>query len=139
MYTTLIKKYEGCHLTSYLCPAGKWTIGWGNTYYANYNKVKKGDCISKQNADTLLDWYCKNEITLPKGEFTDNQKIALYSLLYNIGQLSFDKSKCKKAIEAKDWKTAYKNWDWIKANGKVLNGLVKRREEEKKLFFEGLL
>lgn len=139
MYTSLIKKYEGCRLQAYLCPAKKWTIGWGATYYANGNKVNKGDCITQQNADTLLEWYCKNEIHLPKGEFTDNQKTALFSLIFNIGNPAFDKSKCKKAIESKDWKTAYANWDWIKANGKVLNGLVRRREEEKKLFFEGLL
>lgn len=139
MYTALIKKYEQCRLNAYLCPAGEWTIGWGNTYYANYNKVKRGDTITQQNADTLLNWYCKNEISLPKGEFSKDQKIALYSLIYNIGQTAFDKSKCKRAIEKKDWNTANQQWDWIYVKGKPSAGLIKRRQEERDLFFKGLL
>jgi hypothetical protein len=27
----IIKEFEGCHLVAYACPAGVWTIGWGNT------------------------------------------------------------------------------------------------------------
>lgn len=138
MYTSLIKESEQCRLQAYLCPAGKWTIGWGNTYYANYNHVKKGDCITQQQADTLLQWYVEHEIKLPKGNFNFEQKVALYSLIYNVGQHSFDKSKCKKAIENQDWKTAFKEWDWIYVNGKISNGLVKRRKKETDLFFKGL-
>ena len=41
----LIKRFEGCRLTSYKCPAGIWTIGYGHT--AN---VKQGDIITKEKA-----------------------------------------------------------------------------------------
>ena len=27
----IIKEFEGCHLVAYACPAGVWTVGWGNT------------------------------------------------------------------------------------------------------------
>lgn len=135
----LIKKYERLRLKAYKCPAGVWTIGYGTTFYPSGEKVKDGDTCTKEEADGLLLWYCTTKIKLPKGVFNENQKEALYSLLYNIGQIAFDKSKCKKAIEAEDWQTAYDNWDWIKANGKVLKGLVNRRNEEKELFFKGLL
>jgi len=37
---SLIKKFEGCALESYLCPAGVWTIGYGHT-----KDVKEGDKI----------------------------------------------------------------------------------------------
>jgi lysozyme len=72
-------------------------------------------------------------------QFTHDQKAALYSLIYNIGQLAFDRSVCKKAIENMDWTTAYRNWDWIRANGKVMKGLIRRRQMERELFFDGLL
>lgn len=135
----LIKKYEGCKLEAYQCPAGVWTIGYGTTFYPDGKKVKEGDVCTKEDAENYLTWYCTTQIKLPKGVFVYNQKEALYSLIYNIGQNAFDKSKCKKAIEAEDWKTAYKNWDWISAGGKVLKGLVNRRNDEKELFFKGLI
>lgn len=136
---SLIRKYEGCNLHAYKCPAGIWTIGYGTTIYPDGSSVKEGDECLLAEAEGLLQWYCVTKIKLPKGQWTYNQKAALYSLIYNIGQTAFDKSKCKKAIEAEDWKTAKKEWTWTKANGKELNGLVKRRNEEKELFFNGLI
>jgi lysozyme len=130
----LIKKYEGCKLKAYLCPAGVWTIGWGSTIYPNGQPVKSGDKITQTEADSLLDWYVKNKIKIPTG-LSKNQKEALQSLIYNIGQGAFDKSSLKKAVIAKDWKAVYKNWDWVTAGGQFLNGLAKRRAEELLLFF----
>ena len=136
---SLIKLYEGCELEAYKCPAGVWTIGWGLTFYPDGSRVKKGDKITQEQADNFLQWYCVANIRLPKGQFTINQKTALYSLIYNIGQTAFDRSVCKRAIESQDWKKAYQNWNWTKAGGKELKGLVKRRNSEKTLFFEGLV
>ena len=45
----LIKKFEGCKLTAYKCPAGVWTIGYGHT-----KGVKKGQKITKEEAEELL-------------------------------------------------------------------------------------
>jgi lysozyme len=135
----LIKQFEGFSEVAYYCPAGKLTIGYGNTFYKDGTMVKQGDTITKTEAEDLLDWYCRECITLPKGNFSAEQREALYSLIFNIGQSAFDKSKCKKAIEKKDWEEAYKQWDWTKANGKELKGLVKRRNAEKKLFFKNIV
>lgn len=130
----LIKKYEGCKLKAYLCPAGVWTIGWGSTIYPDGKPVKKGDIITQEYADKLLEWYVDNKIILPTG-LNKNQKEALCSLIYNIGQGAFDRSSLKKAIIAKDWKAVYKNWDWVTGGGIFLKGLAKRRAEELMLFF----
>jgi lysozyme len=46
----LIKKYEGCRLKAYLCPANVWTIGWGHT-----EGVKQGQVITQAQADALFD------------------------------------------------------------------------------------
>lgn len=130
----LIKKYEGCRLTAYKCPAGIWTIGYGTTVYPNGQPVKRGDKCTQAEADSLLEWYVKTKIQLPSG-INKNQAAALQSLIYNIGQGAFDRSSLKKAIVAKDWKAVWKNWDWVTGGGKFLNGLAKRRAEELMLFF----
>lgn len=131
----LIKKYEGCKCKAYKCPAGVWTIGYGTTFYPDGSKVKEGDVCTKSEADGLLLWYCTTQIKLPKGQFTQNQKEALYSLIYNIGQSEFDQSNLKKAIELQHWGKVFKNWDWINAGGKEMKGLIKRRVDELALFF----
>jgi lysozyme len=133
----LIKKYEGLSLKAYLCPAHKWTIGYGCTVYPDGTPVKAGDVVTKEKAEALLLDYVINKIipNIRDLALTENQQTAVISLIYNIGWGAFSKSKCYKAIKDKDWGTAYKNWDWITANGKVLNGLIKRREEERYLFF----
>ena len=135
----LIRKWEGFRSEAYKCSAHRWTVGFGSTFYPDGSSVKEGDTITKQEAENLLAWYCVTQITLPKGTFNPKQKMALYSLCYNIGMPAFNRSKCKAAIENEDWLTAYKNWNWTKAGGKEIKGLVNRRKEEKELFFEGLV
>ena len=135
----LIKDSEGFKAEAYKCPAGKWTIGYGSTFYQDKTPVKEGDTITRDKAEELLYWYCNTQVKYPNAKLSDNQKSALCSLIYNIGKSAFDKSKCKKAIERSDWQTAYNEWDWIRANGKLMPGLVIRRQKEKRLFFEGLL
>lgn len=130
----LIKKYEGCKLTAYKCAAGVWTIGWGSTFYQDGRPVKQGDKITQDEADKLLDWYVKTKIKVPVG-LNKTQTEAVQSLIYNIGQGAFDKSTLKKAIEAKDWKAVFNNWNWITGGGQFLKGLAKRRAEELMLFF----
>ena len=132
----LIKKYEGFRPVAYKCPAGQWTIGFGSTRYKDGTPVQPGDTISLTDAEDRVDYYCKTNIIYPKGDFSSVQKDALCSLIYNIGQGNFDRSTLKKCIEKQDWENARKEWmRWTRANGKVLAGLVKRREEECKLFF----
>ena len=46
----LIKSFEGCCLTSYKCPAGIWTIGYGHTA-----GVAEGQVITQEQAEVLLE------------------------------------------------------------------------------------
>lgn len=139
---SIIQKYEGCKLQAYRCPAGKWTIGWGNTSYPDGSPVKPNDIITKEYADALLlDYVMKNIYPVFQKipyDLTLDQRRAVASLVYNIGTSSFLRSKLYKAICEKDLETIVKNWDWIKASGKVLKGLVKRRTEELYLFCKDL-
>lgn len=134
---TLIKKHEGFSESAYKCPAGIWTIGYGNTKWEDGTPVKKGDTITKEKAEALLNHYLINNVRpkIADLQLTERQCEALESLIYNIGWTAFSRSKCYKAIKAKDWGTAFNNWDWISGGGKVLKGLIKRRAEEIALFF----
>ena len=133
----LIRKYESFVPEAYRCPAGVWTIGYGSTTRPDGTPIKQGDKIDKETAEAWLENYVVTNIWphIKDLKLSDNQRDAIESLVYNIGWGAFSKSKCYKAIKEKDWGTAYKNWDWITGGGKVLNGLIKRRAEEKFLFF----
>lgn len=127
----LIKKYEGCKLTSYICPAGVLTIGYGHTG----KDVKPNQTISKKKAINLL----KKDLSRFERhvqsynyiyEWTDNEFSALVSFAFNIGnidQLTAYGTRTRSQIRTAMLK-------YVKANGKTLQGLVKRRKAELKLF-----
>lgn len=137
----LIKKYEGCKLKAYLCPAKIPTIGYGNTMYENGSKVKIGDEITQQRAEELLQYigkYFEIEIkNLLKVTLTDNQFGALLSFTYNLGLVNLRISTLLKKINANPNDPTIKDefLKWNKAGGKVLAGLTKRRQSESELYF----
>ena len=57
----LIKKWEGCKLTAYKCPAGVWTIGIGTTCYPDGRRVREGDKITDQQAEGFLVNECEEK------------------------------------------------------------------------------
>jgi len=132
----LIKKYEGCKLNAYLCPAKIWTIGYGHT-----KNVKAGDKITQEIAEQLLindlqepenaiNAYCQHALT-------QNQFDALVSFVFNLGSGAFKSSTLLKRINANMMQLASLEFcKWNKAGGKVLDGLTKRRAEEKSLFLK---
>lgn len=130
----LIKEFEGCKLKAYLCPAGVWTIGYGHTY-----GVTAGKTITQQQAEILLnndyaDFERKVE-NLLKVDITDNQLGALTSFAFNLGLGNLQKSTLLKLVNASKFTEAAEEFiKWNKANGKVLDGLTRRREAERKLF-----
>jgi len=134
----LIKKYEGLQLTSYLCPAGVPTIGWGHTYGVKLNRT-----ISVEEAEVLLDHdYQEAEddvLEVVTAPLTENQLGALTSFVFNLGQGALKASTLRKKLNNGDYTGAadeFNRWVYSKVNGvsTKLNGLVKRRAEEKQLF-----
>src|SRR5512146_1916717 len=86
----LIQKYEGYSATPYLCQAGRPTIGWGSTRYADGRKVKMTDqAIDPSFAGILLTAAMRRVREdlepLVKRDATAHQAAALISLAYNIG------------------------------------------------------
>ena len=129
----LIKSFEGCRLNAYKCSAGVPTIGYGNTYYPNGDKVKMGDVITLEQAKELFDdlivRYERIVESKLKVEVKQNEFDALVSHTYNTG----GSSTLFRLVNAKADKEKIKNWfttKYITANGKRLKGLVIRRQKE---------
>ena len=134
----LIKKFEGCRLTAYQDAVGVWTIGYGTT---NADKAITGTTICqglKISQATADDWL-RQSVDKKYGPKVDkysaynwnqNEYDALVSFAYNIGSID--------GLTAKGARTrseiAAKILEYNKAGGKVLAGLTRRRQEERKLF-----
>ena len=137
----LIKSFEGCKLVAYQCSAGRWTIGYGNTFFEDGTPVKPGDRITQAKADQLFELIVGNFADKLAKEIktilTDNQFAAIVSLAYNIGIGNLQKSTLLKKVNfnPNDPTIRAEFAKWNKAGGKVLAGLTRRREAEAKLYF----
>ena len=129
----LIKKYEGCHLTAYKCPAGVWTIGYGHT-----SGVKEGMKITREQAEEFLkqdlEKYEKYVLAYVKHPLDQNQFDALVSFTYNCGAGNLKTLVNNRTLE----QIADAILLYNKGGGQVLQGLVKRRKEEQALFLKGM-
>ncbi|MEG0237934.1 MAG: lysozyme [Cetobacterium sp.] len=130
----LIKKFEGCKLESYKCPAGIWTIGYGTT-----KGITSGMKITKEKAEELLkldvEKFEKSVLKLVKVDLNQSQFDALVSFTYNLGEGNLSSSTLLKKLNNRDYYGASEEFQrWNKAGVKVLNGLIKRRESERNLF-----
>ena len=140
----LIKASEGCKLSAYVDPATGGepiTIGYGNTKYEDGSKVKLGDKITQDRANSLLllivEGFKNNVLKLLTKELNDNQLGALTSFAYNCGLANLKSSTLLKKVNANpnDKTIADEFAKWNKANGKVMNGLTIRRKKESDLYF----
>lgn len=129
----LIKRFEGCRLEAYKCPAGIWTIGYGHT-----KDVKPGQKITEIQAEEFLKQDLKTfETQVNNNVFislNQNQFDALVSFTYNCGLGNLKTlTKNRNADKIANALLLYN-----KAGGKTLEGLKRRREAEKNLFCTNL-
>jgi len=132
----IIKKYEGCRLKAYRCPAGVWTIGYGHT---GRNITENTKPITQAQADTYLEDDAAYAIQAaiaysPILSKYPTKRQAIADFIVNLGIGNYIKSTLKKRVDSGDWANAVieiKRWN--KSKGKVLLGLVKRRAEEAEL------
>lgn len=134
----------GCALLAYLCPAGKWTNGWGET-----DGVVRGQRWTRAYADArfcdAIDERARQVLgacTLPPSA---NELAAMVRLQYNIGHALFVKSSVLKAHNRGDHAEAARAFLLFTksrdpATGKFrvpdLPGLVTRRHEESALYLK---
>lgn len=130
----LIKEFEGLSLKAYLCPAGRWTIGYGHTA-----GVRKGQVITQDDAGRMLADDChvaERTLNALGVNFRQEQFDALVSWIFNLGTGSFSTSTLRKRIlaGAADEQVADEMVRWVNASGKPMPGLMRRRAAEANMF-----
>lgn len=133
----LAQRFEGFYPSPYLCPAGVATIGYGATYYRSGASVTLHDpAITRDEAVALLIWMVQTRY-LPAvlklcPTITDPYRLAaIIDFAFNLGAGKLASSTLRKRINAGRWADVPSELrKWTKGGGKVLAGLVRRREVE---------
>ncbi len=140
----LCKRFEGFSAKPYLCPAGVWTIGYGSTYYQGGDRVTQHDPeITREYAEQLLMHelvhtyapgairVCPVLLTLAVKDRDWGKLNAIVDFCYNLGVGRLQTSTLRRKINAQEWEAAKEQLMlWTRGGGKVLRGLVIRRQAE---------
>lgn len=132
-----IKEFEGLRLKAYKCPAGVWTIGYGHT-----SGVKEGMKITKAQAEKYLKEDIENvekkvDAVLNRRNLSGlnlYQYSALVSFTFNCGSTNLSNLTKNRTVDQIGQAILLYN----KSNGKVLTGLVNRRQWEFDYYFRQL-
>jgi lysozyme len=157
----LMHKYEGFRSRPYLCPAHIWTIGYGHVLYQEQIRLpvvrvegKETPMIRKEMplkpednrvwTKTEIDELFRTDVgTFERGVLRLVPGVvgrqgafdALVSISFNFGLGNLQRSTIRMRANRGDWEGAAEAFRvWTKGGGKVLPGLVKRREAEIALF-----
>ena len=157
----LMHKYEGFRSRPYLCPAHIWTIGYGHVLYQEQIRLpvvrvegKETPMIRKEFplkpednrvwTKTEIDELFRADVgTFERGVLRlvpgvvgrQGSFDALVSISFNFGLGNLQRSTIRMRANRGDWEGAAEAFRvWTKGGGKVLPGLVKRREAEIALF-----
>ena len=142
----LAKQFEGFHRVPkfdperrahpYICPAGFWTIGYGNLCDPKHPPITEAEAeaylardLKAALAATLR--YCPVLVTQPEGRLA-----AIVDFTFNLGAGRLQTSTLRRRINQQDWPSAAQELRrWVNGGGKVLSGLVVRRNAEILLLF----
>lgn len=132
----IIKEFEGCRLKAYLCPANRWTIGYGHVGF----DVLPGMEITQAEADKLFDLDLsgfEHELNklLDFGKvrgLKQGQYDALLSFAYNVGMSQLKDSTLWRKVrtDPADSTIPAEFRRWVYAGGVKLLGLERRRAAE---------
>ena len=134
----MCKRFEGLRLKPYLCPAGVPTIGYGSTRYPDGRAVTlKDPPISAAMAEFLL---LEDLARFAAGALRlcpvlaaepESRRAAIIDFTYNLGLGRLQSSTLRRRINQRDWPEAVREIKrWNRGGGRVLRGLVLRREAE---------
>lgn len=142
-FESYLKQLPDGRCTTYICPAGKPTIGWGCT-----KGVKIGDIWTRQEAEDGLRRElaeCEAAVTrMVTVEVNQGQYDALVSFAYNCGVGALASSSILRRLNRSDYSgaaEAFAMWNKARKGGKgrkvEMRGLTRRRAAEKALFLSG--
>lgn len=126
----LVRRFEGCFLMPYLCPAGVWTCGWGSTG----PDVFPGRAWTQEYADRRLDLdaarFVRGTQLLCPG-LDGDALCAIADFAYNLGLGRLKSSTLRQRLNAGDRAAARAELaKWVRGGGRILPGLVLRRAAE---------
>lgn len=126
----LIRRFEGCRLVPYICPAGVWTCGWGSTGA----DVFPGRAWTQAYADERMHRdalrFARGALTLCPG-LSGDAWCAIADFAYNCGLGALQMSTLRRKVNAEQWDEAAAQLRlWVNGGGRKLPGLVLRREAE---------
>jgi lysozyme len=135
---TLCRPFEGLSLTVYVCPAGYPTIGYGTVYKPDGTKVTmEHPPITQETAEAWLlhelrHNYLAGVLKASPSLLARPRALgALTDFAYNLGVARYRSSTLRKRVDAQDWEAAKEElMKWVRGGGKVLPGLVRRRQAE---------
>ncbi len=144
----LAKRFEGFHRVAradpsraqpYICPAGYWTIGYGHLCDQKHPPITEAEAevylardLQTALAATLR--YCPVLATEHEGRLA-----AIVDFTFNLGAGRLQTSTLRRRSNQRDWRAAGQELRrWVYGGGKVLPGLVSRREAEKNWLVRGL-
>lgn len=155
----MLKHHEGVRFKPYLCPAVVWTVGVGRVLYQEQIKLpvvrKEGytgiirkefelrgednRVWTQEEVDALLDEdivrFTRGVARLVNDRASDGQFSAMVSFAFNAGLGALQRSTIRMKHNRKDYEGAAESFlMWTKGGGKVLPGLVKRRQDERALY-----
>lgn len=145
----LIKEFEGLMLKPYhgdADPPKVFTIGYGMIKYPpNYlqgkNVAMDDDPITEEQAENFLRLYVMQKANsidnFLRDDLSSNQFAALISFAYNLGENALRYSTLLKKVNANPSDTAIRDEfnKWVHSNGKIVEGLKRRRAAEADLYF----
>jgi len=139
----LVKHFEGCKLVAYPDSAGLYTIGIGTTVYPDGKPVKKGQTCTEDQARQWFLWDLKEAEGKLMRWLTVEDKLpqhkidALISIVYNLG---YPQSLIRAVNNNhNDPNIAGLFQMYVKAGGRTIAGLVRRRRAESWLYFHNEL
>ncbi|MFN3991270.1 MAG: lysozyme [Erythrobacter sp.] len=118
-----------------------WTIGWGSTGIDPFNggRIRRGTIWTREQADMRFrEHLAEFERAVNSGikvPTTQNQFDAMVSLTYNIGAQALRRSTLLSHHNARRFNDAANEFlRWNRAGGRVMAGLTRRREAERRLY-----
>lgn len=146
----MIKHHEGVRFKPYRCPARLWTVGVGHVLYPDQGRLpldqrdafplapEDNRTFSKAEVDGLLSADLIRfetgvarlfPVVLAQGQFD-----ALTSFAFNLGLGGLQRSTLRQKVLRGEVEAADEFLKFTRGGGKILPGLVKRRNDERALF-----
>ncbi len=134
----LIKRFEGFEPEIYICPGGWPTIGYGHVV-RDHERKRFADGIDEAAAEELLrrdiETAAHAVLRLIRVPLEDGQFDALASFAFNLGAGALQRSTLRRKVNREDHCAVPGEFRrWVRAGGRKLKGLIRRREAEAELY-----